>query len=165
MAVSPIAYTSQTDTGQKAAETRGKGSNLDMSDFMNLLVAQMVNQDMMNPVSDTDFIAQMAQFSSLQGIQTLQEYVQSSYAVSYAGKYVMIYHQNERTGNMEEIRGQVEKISFYQGSPVVYVDGERYYLHEVMEISHEELKKPVEEPDETGGTDTGDTGDTGNTEG
>ncbi len=34
---------------------------------------------------DTEFIAQMAQFSSLQGMKTLQEYQLQSYAVSYAG--------------------------------------------------------------------------------
>ena len=36
------------------------------TEFLNLLVTQMRNQDPLKPVSDTEFIAQMAQFTSLE---------------------------------------------------------------------------------------------------
>lgn len=148
-------YTRETDAGRNAAQTRGSGSDLTMNDFMTLLVAQMTNQDMMNPVSNTEFIAQMAQFSSLQGINTLQEYFLSNYAVSYAGKHVVIATQNQATGALEEIRGHVEKVTFYEGSPMVYVNGKAYPLHQVMEISPAPIEKPVD-PDEIGkGNETG----------
>jgi len=39
---------------------------LGQNEFLKLLVTQMRNQDPMQPVSDTEFIAQMAQFSSLE---------------------------------------------------------------------------------------------------
>jgi flagellar basal-body rod modification protein FlgD len=39
--------------------------------FLQLLVTQLQNQDPLDPVSDKDFIAQLAQLSSLQGIQDL----------------------------------------------------------------------------------------------
>jgi flagellar basal-body rod modification protein FlgD len=106
-----------------------------MTDFMSLLAAQMSNQDMMNPVSDTEFIAQMAQFSALQGVNTLQEYVLSSYAVSYAGKHVIISHLNETTNQLETVYGQVERITFMGGTPKVVVNGVEYDLHTVMEVS------------------------------
>jgi flagellar basal-body rod modification protein FlgD len=120
-------------------------SELGMNDFMTLLSAQMSNQDMMNPVSDTDFIAQMAQFSALQGVNTLQEYVLSSYAVSYTGKHVIISHHDELTNQLETVYGQVEKVTFMGGTPKVVVDGVEHELHTVMEIADQEIRPPSQE--------------------
>jgi flagellar basal-body rod modification protein FlgD len=39
--------------------------------FLQLLVAQLQNQDPLNPVSDTDFIAQLSQLSTLQSLQSM----------------------------------------------------------------------------------------------
>ena len=41
-------------------------TTLGQMDFMNLMIAQLQNQDFNNPQSDTEFIAQMAQFSALE---------------------------------------------------------------------------------------------------
>lgn len=46
-------------------------SNMDKDMFLELLVAQMRNQDPLNPMEDREFIAQMAQFSSLEEMQNL----------------------------------------------------------------------------------------------
>ncbi|MCL2033872.1 MAG: hypothetical protein FWG94_03970 [Oscillospiraceae bacterium] len=105
-----------------------------MDDFFKLLVAQMTNQDMTDPQSNTEFIAQMAQFSSLQGMKTLQEYQLSSYAVSYVGKHVTIAQVNQQTGELETIAGKVESVTFYDGRPQVIVNGTGYELHTVMEV-------------------------------
>lgn len=44
--------------------------------FMKLLLAQIQNQDPLNPTEQTDFVAQLAQFSTLEGIQNLNSSVQ-----------------------------------------------------------------------------------------
>ena len=44
--------------------------------FMTLLVAQMKYQDPMNPVQNQDFVAQLAQFSSLEQLITINEGVE-----------------------------------------------------------------------------------------
>lgn len=41
--------------------------------FMTLLVAQLKNQDPMNPIENQDFVSQLAQFSSLEQLITVGE--------------------------------------------------------------------------------------------
>ena len=55
--------TTQTQTAQ--AKLLGK------DDFMKLLLAQLKNQDPLNPMDGTDFTAQLAQFSSLEQLSNL----------------------------------------------------------------------------------------------
>lgn len=50
---------------KSADETMGKDA------FLKLLVTQLENQDPLNPTENTEFVAQLAQFSSLEGIQNL----------------------------------------------------------------------------------------------
>ncbi|WRS26691.1 flagellar hook capping FlgD N-terminal domain-containing protein [Oscillospiraceae bacterium MB08-C2-2] len=127
-----------TNTSNKTKLTTDKvegkdSSKLDMDDFFKLLVAQMTNQDMMNPVNDTEFIAQMAQFTALQGIQSIQQQQLSSYAASYVGKSVTIA-DTEKNGDLKTIAGVVESVTFYDGSPRLIVGGKSYDLYKVMEI-------------------------------
>ena len=58
-----------TDTTKKSDAARNQ--ILGKDDFLKLMVAQMKNQDPMNPADDKDNIAQMAQFSSLEQITNL----------------------------------------------------------------------------------------------
>ena len=52
-------------------ETASFNSELGRDQFVTLLVAQLQNQDPLDPVTNEDFVAQLAQFSSLEGIENL----------------------------------------------------------------------------------------------
>ncbi len=47
--------------------------NIDKDAFLKILMIQLQNQDPLNPVQDKEFIAQMAQFSSLEQLQELNK--------------------------------------------------------------------------------------------
>lgn len=52
-------------------------SDLDKEAFLTLLITQFQNQDPLDPMDDTDFIAQLAQFSTLEQMMTLNESMES----------------------------------------------------------------------------------------
>ncbi len=61
---STTGYSAAT-SGTSSDTVTGAQQTLTQNNFLQLLVAQMENQDPMNPQSDTDMAAQMAQFTSL----------------------------------------------------------------------------------------------------
>lgn len=90
-------------TGINSSAAAGSGGPLDEvghDEFLQLLVTQMQNQDPLEPITNEDFLAQLAQFSSLEqltdinaGTQTgllLQQSVTNSLAPSLIGKDVLI---------------------------------------------------------------------------
>ncbi len=83
--------------------------NLGKSEFLTLLSAQMQYQDPLEPTKDTDFIAQLSQFSSLDQITALTNSTTMFQYYSLAGKYV---YANVRldTGENAAVSGLVDRV-------------------------------------------------------
>lgn len=102
-----------------------KNDVVTMDSFYQLLVAEMQNQDPLEPTSNTEFISQMATFTSLQATQDSVEMQQQNYAKSLIGQVVGV-----SDGSSELITGTVEYVT-YGDTIKVCVDGTNYNLDSV----------------------------------
>ena len=79
--------------------------------FMKLLVAEMTNQDPLEPTSNTEFISQLAQFSAMQYMQDASKYSMADYATSLLGKTVSASKLSKNAKDAEIITGVVTKVA------------------------------------------------------
>ena len=119
---------------------------LGKDDFLQLLMKQLAYQDPLSPMEDKEFIAQMAQFSSLeqmtvmaQGFTKLSNSLSSDFAriaemisgteaASALGKTVELHIGNDKT-----IQGVVRSVT-KGGDPQIMVDGYYYNWSQVTEV-------------------------------
>lgn len=106
---------------------------LGMDDFFKLIAAQLQNQDMFNPVDNTEFIAQMAQISTLTQMTELSNNMNTNLSVSLLGKTVSVSAPDER-GMSQTMSGVVEGVSFSNGKAVIQVGGQYFQLEQVNQI-------------------------------
>jgi flagellar basal-body rod modification protein FlgD len=119
-----IASTSSTTTTPTSL-SRNTGGTLGKDDFLKLFVTQLQHQDPMNPMQDSDFMGQMASFSSLEQITNLaaaNERIASSLssnnAIGLLGRTVTYVDENDQIQT-----GKVEKVTTTDGKPFLTVDG------------------------------------------
>jgi flagellar basal-body rod modification protein FlgD len=125
----------EVDSFNKSIKVGKAGSqNLDRDDFLKILITQLQHQDPTSPVEDKDFIAQMAQFSSLEqmtnmstGFQRLSGLLASSEASQVLGKTVEL-----RDGD-NLVRGVVDKVVRGE-SPMVGVNGSIYDFSQIESV-------------------------------
>ena len=117
-----------TVNGRTASQQLGK------DDFLKLLITQLSNQDPTNPMEDTQFIAQMAQFSSLEQMTNMNEsfskmasMINSSQAAATIGRTVDI-DVGDTTA-----RGVVEATTM-GSQPQVMVNGMYYDLDKIKAV-------------------------------
>jgi flagellar basal-body rod modification protein FlgD len=103
--------------------------SLGQQDFLNLLVAQLTNQDPLNPQTNTDFVAQMAQFSSLQQATNMQQDIAQMRADSLLGQNVQL-----QTSSGDSVTGTVSAVNIMAGVPSLIVNGQSYQLNQVTAV-------------------------------
>lgn len=108
--------------------------------FLQLLVAQMQYQDPLEPSSDTEWISQLATFSSLEEMQNMSSTLASSQAFSMVGKTVSITTEN---GSKE---GVVDFVTKSGNKTYVSVDGEKYEVDKVEAVLGEDYLATVHGP-------------------
>jgi flagellar basal-body rod modification protein FlgD len=103
---------------------------LNQADFLKLLVTQMSSQDPLNPESDTDFAAQLAQFSSLQATQTMSGNLQTIQATGLIGQTVSVTPASGGSA----VSGVVTSVQVAAGTPEIVINGQTYNLSQITGV-------------------------------
>ena len=111
-------------------------SNIQL-DYMKLLVAQLQNQNPLEPLDNNEMASQLAMFSQLQQLESMNlnfakvlETVESTYADSLIGKNVS-YLIETQTGELEKISGIVKEVLNNPEGKILLIveaDNEQYTL-------------------------------------
>jgi flagellar basal-body rod modification protein FlgD len=122
------------DINSQVNQGRAPQQELGKDDFLKLLITQLQYQDPTKPMEDKEFIAQMAQFSSLEqmtsmasGFSQLSNIMAGSEAVSSLGKSVELF-EGEKV-----VAGEVMAVS-REGTPSVLVNGAYYPWEQVVRV-------------------------------
>lgn len=110
------------------------GNGLDKDDFLKILITQLSHQDPTQPMEDQAFIAQMAQFSSLEqmtnmsaGLAKVADLVARAQAVSLLGKIV------EVSDGYGTASGTVDAVSGME-YPQLLVNGKFFDYSQVLSV-------------------------------
>ena len=179
----------QVDSSKYAAvlnQNKKSQLDLDVESFLQLIVAQIQNQDVLGGdsgggnSSSSDFANQLLQMTVVQSLSDMMTMSTTSYAMSMIGKEVVVAQMDG--AEVIETTGVVTGVSIYGDEPILHVNGEEYKLSSVMTVGTteakedrveelledilEELRKPEPEEEEDdppvndGGTDATNNGGT-----
>ncbi|MEQ8187005.1 MAG: flagellar hook capping FlgD N-terminal domain-containing protein [Candidatus Eremiobacterota bacterium] len=139
--VNAVTGVTNTGTTSETQSVKNTAKNeLGKDQFLELLIKQLQNQDPLSPTDNTEFIAQLAQFSSLEqmnnlnsSFEKLMSFQMVNQAASFIDKTVVI---KDDSGN--EVTGTVEKVVMQDGSPKIVVNGNKYDPDQIQEILKKE---------------------------
>lgn len=107
---------------------------LDNEAFLKLLVTQLKNQDPLQPMDDKEFIAQIAQFSTLESMQNVYAGVNQLKALDLIGKSISALSTN----GGETVAGIVQGVRVDKGSAYVIVNGIDLPVENILTVAPSE---------------------------
>ena len=140
-------------TQLQSEQARTTGLQNNSNTFLTLMMKQLENQDPTEPVDNTQWLSQLAQYSSLEqmtqmnsGLENCAKYISAMYddmminseinqTLSMIGKDVTLQIPNEQDPkNPTVITGNVTEASFEDGSGKIKVNGQYYSIENVVSI-------------------------------
>ena len=130
------AKTATSSPGSSSGSGVAGADGLGKQDFLKLLIAQLRNQDPMKPMEDKEFIAQLAQFSTLETLQNLEKKLDSNSGTQAVGQAaVLIGKRVEATlADGTSLSGLVSEVRLIAGTPRLVVDGKEVGMDQVTLI-------------------------------
>ena len=132
------------------ATQKKDNSSLDKDAFLQLLVTQMQYQDPLEPTSNTEYMSQLAQFSSVEELQNISNTISSGQMLSLTGQYV-IMNVPDSAGNISQVSGLVDYVTVTDGKTYFHINDNYYlsdYLDSVVSLDYmQHLSDQINKPD------------------
>ncbi len=127
-------FTENTAKTSTSTETETTGTtNLGKDAFLQLLVAEMQNQDPLEPSTNTEWISQLATFSQLEELQSLTSTTENSQVFSLVGKQVIVTSEST-SGQTIKKSGLVDYATYSGGEAKLSVDGSLYSIDNLYSV-------------------------------
>lgn len=123
----------QTYNYDAVFQSTNDNDSIGIMDFLDLMIQQLSNQDFMDPVDDTQYLTQMAQFASMSAMEELASYSQASYVYGLIGQNVTVASMSVGGAYSDET-GPIEMISLVDNEYTIQVNGKTYDLSAIMQI-------------------------------
>lgn len=136
MSIQPTEAVSPSMFGMPGAEATTSGQ-ADKDMFLKLLVAQMRYQDPMNPADSSAFLAQSAQFTSLEKMQQVADQTAMALSAQMAFGASALVGRSVTWADAEGVAqtGVVSGVTFGAEGPVLDVDGHEVLLAHVQSVT------------------------------
>lgn len=124
----------QQTTNQGGVAPKANNKDLGKDAFLQLLTTQLRYQDPLRPMEDKDFIAQLAQFSSLEQMQNLNLSFNLLRGTELLGKTVKAKLTDEK-GQERVISGLVTAAQKVDGQVKLTVNDQVVSIEQILEVS------------------------------
>lgn len=137
--------------------TRGQqdGSNqplrdLDMGEFIKLMVTELQNQDPLNPMENSEILTQISQIreieasekmsKTLEALQSSQNAVLLGQSLANAGALIgrtvtgQVEARTEDGVQVENVTGVVDRVSLDAGKPILHVGDKKFALDKILDV-------------------------------
>jgi flagellar basal-body rod modification protein FlgD len=135
--ISGIGGNNSTSPASALSKAVGNDKFVSQNTFLKLLITQLKNQDPMNPQDSSQFVAELAQFSSLEQMTQLSKSMQTvleSSITNLLGRKVTVADPTTTSGFLE---GTVSGVVYYADGPAVTVNGKDYPLAQIQNVKVE----------------------------
>lgn len=134
--VSGVSGSSSSANNNALASLSSAANNefVSQNTFLTLLITQLQNQDPMNPQDSSQFVSQLASFSSLEQMTQLNTNITSVLDNSVTGMIGQTVTVADSTTQSGFVQGTVSGIVYYADGPAVQVDGKNYPLSVIQNI-------------------------------
>lgn len=125
-------------TSSDSLGSKSSNSVVDSDTFLTLLVAEMQNQDPLEPTSNTEWVSQYATFTQVQQISEMADSMDLVRANNLIGKEVVMKVTSSSTGETSYKRGVVDYVVVEEGKPLLVIDEAKYSLSDLDTVASKE---------------------------
>lgn len=119
------------------ANSKEKTSEYSKDTFLQLLVAEVQNQDPLEPTSNTEWISQYATFSELEAMNNMSSSFELSRASTLVGKTVVI-SSTSASGSTVTVQGKVDYVTYEGGQAYLSINGALYSMDDLHDVVDDE---------------------------
>lgn len=125
----------RTDSSDSLKKANNNPNEVSSDMFLTLLVAEMQNQDPLEPTSNTEWVSQYATFTQVEQMNEVTASMDLVRANGLVGQEVIVKVTSQSTGETSYKRGNVDYVLVENGEPLLVIDENKYSIDDLDTIA------------------------------